>query len=360
MASHEPNYPQQERLSTGNMTRVFRIEEWAPAQESRTSTNSYRTTYDTYDESSSMTPVTFRKRLQSLPFVGRGEDLVGGVQGLSLDHNTHFAQPAEGKKNGTLRGLLRKASVSMKTRRRRHSHAQAAVERPQTAWGKLKTATSTTFRRNSRFLSPHFEYESPFDSHEELHVPIPGNGNAPPIIPRGSGGAAARATAAAQNEYFGRNRQFLMAEDQLGDRESGIGIAITTAGAVESAEDLSSNGISRVDFICSLPTELAIQILKHVDQATLRKAALVSKYWYMMTNTDDIWRTVFLREQTKAYATSQPVPLGAGLGLPSKVSDWKELYRVRENLRQNWVAGAAEAIYLNGHLDSIYCVQFDE
>jgi F-box and WD-40 domain protein 1/11 len=79
-----------------------------------------------------------------------------------------------------------------------------------------------------------------------------------------------------------------------------------------------------------------------------------------MTSTDDIWRTVFLREQTKTYATSKPVPLGAGLGLPSKVSDWKDLYRIRENLRQNWVAGSAEAIYLNGHLDSIYCVQFDE
>jgi hypothetical protein len=29
-------------------------------------------------------------------------------------------------------------------------------------------------------------------------------------------------------------------------------------------------------------------------------------------------------------------------------------------LERNWLEGAAEPIYLNGHTDSIYCVQFDE
>jgi F-box and WD-40 domain protein 1/11 len=304
-----------------------------------------------------MTPFPFRKRLQSMPLVGRDEVLADGVHGLSLGRNDNLSEATDGRKYGGIRGLWRKASVSMKIRKRRHSHAQDVAERPQTAWGKLRTATS--FHRHSRLLLTHFDTEGPFDLHEELLSPVPGNGSAPPIIPRGSGGAA-RATAAAQNEYFGRNRQFLMAEDQLGDRESGIGIAITTADTAESAEGLPSNGINHVDFIACLPAELAIQILKHVDQETLRNAAVVSKYWYMMTDTDDIWRTVFLREQTKTYATSKPVPLGAGLGLPSQVSDWKDLYRIRENLRQNWVAGSAEAIYLNGHLDSIYCVQFDE
>jgi F-box and WD-40 domain protein 1/11 len=292
-----------------------------------------------------------------MPLVGRDEVLADGFQGLSLGRNDNLAEAVEGRKRGGFRGLLRKASISMKNRKRRHSHAEDAVERPQTAWAKLRTATS--FHRHSRLVPTQFDIEGPFDSHEELLSPIPGNGSAPPIIPPGSG-RAARATAAAQNEYFGRNRQFLIAEDHLGDRESGIGIAITTVDTVEAAGDISSNGINHVDFIARLPTELAIQILKHVDQETLRNAALVSKYWHFMTNTNDIWRTVFLREQTKTYATSKPVPLGSGLGLPSQVSDWKDLYRIRENLRQNWVVGSAEAIYLNGHLDSIYCVQFDE
>lgn len=336
------------------MARVFPIEEWAPAQEPRTSTNIYRTTLDSYGVTNPM--ATFRKRLQSMPLVPREEELASGMQELSL--GCHENLELEGRKQGGLRGFIRKASFSMRARKRRHSHVQTTAERPQTAWGKLRTVTS--FHRHSRLMAPSFDHDGPFDSHEELLSPIPGNGSEPPVIPRGYGGAAARATAAAQNEYFGRNRQFLMAEDHLGDRESGIGIAITTADTVASADDVSSNGISRVDFIHRLPAELGIQILKHVDQETLRNAALVSRRWRTVSDTDDIWKSVFLREQTKTYATSQPVPLGAGLGLPSKASDWKDLYRIRENLRQNWVAGTAEAIYLHGHMDSIYCVQFDE
>ena len=294
-----------------------------------------------------------------MPLVAPDVDLASGVQSLSLDRHEHQEDPeVEGKKQGGFRGLFRKASVSLRTRKRRHSHVVASAERPQTAWGKLRTVTS--FHRHSRFMPTSADNEGLFDSHEELRSPIPGIGNAPPVIPHGFGGAAARATAAAQNEYFGRNRQYLMADDHMGDRESGIGIAISALNIVESAEDISSSGISRVDFIKDLPAELGIQILKHVDQGTLRNAALVSRDWYKVSVTDDIWRTIFLRDQTKAYATSKPVPLGAGLGLPSKVSDWKELYRIRENLHRNWLSGAAEAVYLHGHTDSIYCVQFDE
>jgi WD40 repeat protein len=33
---------------------------------------------------------------------------------------------------------------------------------------------------------------------------------------------------------------------------------------------------------------------------------------------------------------------------------------VRRTLEQRWKEGNAAAIYLNGHKDSVYCVQFDE
>jgi F-box and WD-40 domain protein 1/11 len=69
-----------------------------------------------------------------------------------------------------------------------------------------------------------------------------------------------------------------------------------------------------------------------------------------------------MREKTKTYATSRPISLGAGLGLPpfKRDTDWKDLYRIKQTLEKNWRAGEATPIYLNGHLDSIYCVQFDE
>lgn len=33
---------------------------------------------------------------------------------------------------------------------------------------------------------------------------------------------------------------------------------------------------------------------------------------------------------------------------------------VRRNLDQRWKDGKAAAIYLKGHTDTVYCVQFDE
>jgi F-box and WD-40 domain protein 1/11 len=262
----------------------------------------------------------------------------------------------DGKKVGGIRGLLRKASISIKNRQRRHSHA--VEERPQTAWNRLKTATS--FHRHSKFLS--VDGEGQFGFEQEPLSPVPGNGNAPPLIPRGYGGAAARATAAAQNEYFARNRQLFFAEDQFEDRESGIGIAVTLVDSRYHLDQSISSDISRVDFISELPAELAIQILESLDHHALRNTMLVSRRWAQISQSQHVWKKVFMREQSKTYATSAPTAAGAGLGLPSWDSDtdWRELYRVREQLRQSWMAGSAESVYLIGHLDSIYCVQFDE
>ena len=36
------------------------------------------------------------------------------------------------------------------------------------------------------------------------------------------------------------------------------------------------------------------------------------------------------------------------------------MWRARKALNQRWQKGRAAAIYLDGHSDSVYCVQFDE
>lgn len=342
-------------------TRVFRMEDWI--QDSQSSVNSPRVPYETsaYHPKPSMSAMPFRKRLQSLPLVG---ELSRDVQHMSVT-STGNPSLGDGNRLSGIRGLFRKASVSLKSRQRRHSHV-VEEERPQTAWNRLRTAAS--FNRHSKLLPPAFDIdvEGPYDSHEELHSPIPGNGRAPPIIPRGSGGAA-RATAAAQNEYFGfnRNLQFLLADEQQGDRESGIGIAVSVpdqADTIQFQDSSFISNISRIDFISRLPTELATHILAQLDPDTLINIPFVSHRWNQISRTPHIWHEVFLREETRTYATSSPVALGAGLGLPALTpnNDWKELYRIRQQLKRNWLAGKAEPVYLNGHLDSIYCVQFDE
>jgi F-box and WD-40 domain protein 1/11 len=337
------------------MARVFPVDEWSTSQQSQSPNHGDQISADDAFE----IPMTskFRSRLGSLP-LGPELDIAAGLQSLSLGSTREPARD-DAKRERGIRGLLRKASVSIKSKtQRRHSHA--VEDRPSTSYApwlhRLRGAAS--FHRHSVFPSADFDYETAVDSCTELMSPIPGYGDAPPIIPHGSGGAAARATAAAQNEYFGRHRQFLSADEHFGDRESGIGIAMSP---VESAiyQDTS---ISRVDFISLLPAELSIQILAHVDHSTLYNTALVSRNWQRVSRSQHVWREAFLREKSKTYAMSTPVKPGSMLGVPPvrPDSDWKEFYRVRQQLEDNWRQGKAEPVYLNGHLDSIYCVQFDE
>ena len=52
--------------------------------------------------------------------------------------------------------------------------------------------------------------------------------------------------------------------------------------------------------------------------------------------------------------------LAPGLGKTVSRQEWKSMWRARKALQQRWIDGHAAAIYLEGHTDSVYCVQFDE
>jgi F-box and WD-40 domain protein 1/11 len=322
-----------------------------------------------------------RKRLLSLPLLGQEDDLVEKVRRsfhlgrYTSDHTSYFdkewqnaSRPSDtrvpegegkGKRCGSIRALIRRASTAVRTRRNTNSWTSSFAEvpesRPPTSsrWNKLRQVAS--FSRHSKLG---FEFENLVDSCETLVAPIPGFGNAPPVIPRNSGGAAARATAALQNEHLERTRHFLDVEDSQGDRESGVGIAVT----VSNQSQYQDESINRVDFITTLPIELAIQILSHLDHRGLSQAALVSRDWLRISSTSHVWREAFCREKSLTYAMSAPVIPGTGFGLPTVQPDkpWKDIYRVRHELEANWRGGKAKPVYLNGHLDSIYCVQFDE
>ncbi|KAJ8608419.1 hypothetical protein MRB53_039671 [Persea americana] len=53
-------------------------------------------------------------------------------------------------------------------------------------------------------------------------------------------------------------------------------------------------------------------------------------------------------------------PKVAGLGKNIYGQDYRRLYSIRKLIDKRWENGEAAAIYLNGHKDSVYCVQFDE
>jgi hypothetical protein len=293
------------------------------------------------------------------------------------------------KHGGSIKGRLRRASLSLMKNIVGASHATCSTAstgpatnttishanepeddhpvRPSTShstWQRLRKATSFRHTRSSHGRRALDTIYSPLES-TFPDIPVPGSGLAPPIIPHHTG-AAAKASAAMQNEYlaFARHRQeWLSGGDSQNDCESGIGIAVTTASELEKEAVEARDTVVRTDFISQLPVELAVQILSYLDASQLSAASRVSKLWYAIVQDQHIWRQSFLREKTDAYATSMPVQPGTGCGIPAirPGNDWQKIYRAREELDKRWKIGKrARAVYLNGHLDSIYCLQFDE
>ncbi|KAK8088787.1 WD domain-containing protein [Apiospora hydei] len=334
--------------------------------------------------------VTWRRRPKSLMLGFEGE--ANGNDEDTTPNDVRFQAIQEtgpsmdfepGQKPGTsLKGRIRRASMSLvkgivQRRDRRSSEpSNVLLEyqedqqlRPTTshsAWYKLRHAASfrhPKFATNSRgnletIYSP---LESNFSS-----VPVPGRGLEPPIIPRHTG-AAAKASAALQNEYlaFARQHEDCWVEESQNDRESGIGINMGSStelglGQFNAAQD---SAISRVDFISQLPSELAIQVLSYLGATHLAAASRVCKAWGAVVKDQQIWRDSFLREKTTTFATGAPVPVGMGLGVPriQPGNDWQKIYRAKHELEKKWKEGnKARPVYLNGHFDSIYCLQFDE
>ncbi|CAK7266541.1 hypothetical protein SEPCBS119000_002083 [Sporothrix epigloea] len=199
----------------------------------------------------------------------------------------------------------------------------------------------------------------------------------PPVIPPHTGDAARAAAAAAlQTDLVQLRPSKWRQQDDFGnDRESGIGIAVTSS-ELESADEANAQGaygviapgeapqldITKVDFIGTLPMELAILILSELDASGLSSASRVSRAWHEAVKNQHIWRESFLREKTTTYATSGSVQPGDGLGVPSvrPSCDWRQIYRVKQELDRRWQEGKTRPVYLNGHSDSIYCLQFDE
>jgi len=301
-----------------------------------------------------------------------------GDEEYTKEYRGKTVDPKHGKQDSGIRGLLRRASVSLKNhaqpRRASHSHSTSFYDtsntRPSTsssAWHKLKNAASFRNSKNE-LLSYGYRDQGTLESFDDIDVPIPGNGNAPPIIPRRVGGEAARATAAAQNELLERTRQLHLDDiywESCIDCESAVELSLSHVNLGQEDEEIMvhhDNSIIRVDFIANLPTELALHILSTLDHCALAQASEVSRTWYKVANTSSIWKEAFYREKSSTYAMGRPVTPGSGLGLPPMVPDkqWKEVYRARQQLDRNWTEGDAKAIYLNGHTDSIYCIQFDE
>ncbi|KXX76193.1 Beta-TrCP [Madurella mycetomatis] len=410
--------------------RIVQVQDWAPVQEamfpSTTSVLPIRPASQDARDDAHAPHSRFRSMSVSLPWRHRPRspllDAHGDTAHQSLplakskshgfggqEDYAHDGPPSKSHQHGNFKRMLRRASVSLKTGVKGFVHRRTSVPaattfsndgqpsrpvfpgssngavRPTTShstWHRLRQATS--FHRHSRMLHTGYgerTFEHGLCPIESPTFPVPGSGEQPPIIPRNTGAAARQAAAIACTrlqgyEYMDNPRPGWLADDGLGDHESGIGIALTSSEMemYVPRDDVDSDvevdvrlgrdetDIAKVDFISRLPMELAIQVLVQLDAATLNIGSRVSSGWSQVIRNQHIWRESFLREKTATYATSGNVKPGTGLGVPPvrPTNDWKEIYRVKVELDKRWKEGKARPVYLNGHTDSIYCLQFDE
>jgi F-box and WD-40 domain protein 1/11 len=77
--------------------------------------------------------------------------------------------------------------------------------------------------------------------------------------------------------------------------------------------------------------------------------ATVSRSWYSIAKSNEIWR-----KKATCYH----------INIPQHVSqhqlDWYHLYKQRHILNSRWQTGHVATHYLIGHMDSVYCLQFDK
>lgn len=253
-------------------------------------------------------------------------------------------------------------------------------DRPKTGWFR----SQRTHRRPS--LSSLSALNSFYNPTYHVTSPIPGHGAEPPILPENlAAGSAARAAAAAQNELAKVGRVVSKGDPRVfdskhfTDSESGIGIDMRDrVDGSETEREVIRQGLcpfipqsylpvvltffASIDPVQYLPTELVAHILSYLDPSSLLDAELVSSSWKQEASSHHVWRHVFRREckggQSLSKSTKRKRAVGLGKTVPYQ--DWKRMYFIRQRLENRWKEGKAAAIYLHGHKDSVYCVQFDE
>lgn len=122
------------------------------------------------------------------------------------------------------------------------------------------------------------------------------------------------------------------------------------------------------DFTKLFPVELSYTIFEYLSHKDLLQAEQVCHKWKKLGEHASVWRTIFHRRyQRQVFTNPAPVQVGGnGIGLPNSKfpkQEWRKMYKARVELERNWRQGAGnagKAVYLSGHTDSVYCLQFDE
>ncbi|PNS20107.1 F-box/WD repeat-containing protein 11 [Sphaceloma murrayae] len=126
--------------------------------------------------------------------------------------------------------------------------------------------------------------------------------------------------------------------------------------------DLPEPDVIKLDPITYLPLELNALVFSYLDAPTLRACQKIGP-WKALASDPLIWRGEYLRNfNKKVSVTPAPIQIGGvGIGMhDQKLQNWQLMHSAREQINTNWANGKGRAVYMAGHTDSVYCVQFDE
>ena len=96
-------------------------------------------------------------------------------------------------------------------------------------------------------------------------------------------------------------------------------------------------------------------MLSFLDARALLHCGFVSRDWHHLSSSRYVWKKIYRDEFRNSLSRFSHSEAHA-----SSDRDWKRMCKTQNALEQRWRAGHAAAIYLEGHTDSVYCVQFDK
>ncbi|ORZ18564.1 WD40-repeat-containing domain protein [Absidia repens] len=117
-----------------------------------------------------------------------------------------------------------------------------------------------------------------------------------------------------------------------------------------------SNEVQAIDFLTELPVEISQLVLAYCDPDTVVMASYVSRHWYMLCNDTPLWKTIY----QERYGLPTNLSLTAFSMNTMAVRNYKRMYQSKTLLEHRWRHGKHQTHCIQGHGDSIYCVQFDK
>ncbi|KAH9912585.1 WD40-repeat-containing domain protein [Fomitopsis serialis] len=137
---------------------------------------------------------------------------------------------------------------------------------------------------------------------------------------------------------------------------------------------IDATRITGTDIVGLLPPEIALHLLSFLDLQAVLACLRVSRTWNRLCRDNSIWRSQFVRRQPDGWDVdlrrAPPAPLSASKSwLPAPLElEWYEMCRTRAELDRRWSASEGadgapawepKAKRLSGHMDSVYCLEFD-